>query len=168
VRAVGYRKAGLGATLEAAAGRLPFESSLTPHLPEKWVYQQYYVARCVGAGPPHSSKGSDARSSDQSMTSKNIPRLSISDSSSPACRFQSGVFLTRNLVSWPLALRSLSAAGPPRIPSYCNTVVRECRVIHRAPSGRSRRCCGFSGGFLLRTQHGPHPEQVEQIMGFFG
>jgi hypothetical protein len=51
---------------------------------------------------------------------------------------------------------------------YRETVVGECRVIHRAPSGRSRLCCGFSGGFLLRTQHGPNPEEVEQIMDVFG
>ncbi len=40
-----YRKAGLGATLAAAAMRLPFGSRLIPFLPEKWVYQRAYVVR---------------------------------------------------------------------------------------------------------------------------
>jgi hypothetical protein len=42
-----YRKAGLGATLAAAVIRLPFGSSLISSLPEKWVYQRCYVARCA-------------------------------------------------------------------------------------------------------------------------
>ena len=42
-----YRKAGLGATVAAAAIRLPFGSAIIPHLPDKWVYQRCYVARCA-------------------------------------------------------------------------------------------------------------------------
>jgi hypothetical protein len=42
-----YRKAGLGATVAAAAIRLPFGTAIVPHLPEKWVYQRCYVARCA-------------------------------------------------------------------------------------------------------------------------
>ena len=42
-----YRKAGRGATVAAAAIRLPFGSAIIPHLPEKWVYQRCYVARCA-------------------------------------------------------------------------------------------------------------------------
>jgi hypothetical protein len=45
-----YRKAGLGATVAAAAIRLPFGSYLIPLLPQKWVYQRVYVARCAGPG----------------------------------------------------------------------------------------------------------------------
>jgi SAM-dependent methyltransferase len=41
-----YRKAGLGATVAAAAIRLPFGSAIIPNLPEKWVYQRCYVTRC--------------------------------------------------------------------------------------------------------------------------
>jgi SAM-dependent methyltransferase len=41
-----YRKAGLGATLAAAAIRLPFGSVIVPQLPDGWVYQRCYVARC--------------------------------------------------------------------------------------------------------------------------
>ena len=40
-----YRKAGLSATLVAAAIRLPFGSNLIRFLPEKWVYQRCYVTR---------------------------------------------------------------------------------------------------------------------------
>jgi SAM-dependent methyltransferase len=42
-----YRKAGLGATVAAAAIRLPFGSAIVPHLPERWVYQRCYVARAA-------------------------------------------------------------------------------------------------------------------------
>jgi hypothetical protein len=42
-----YRKAGLGATMAAAAIRLPFRGAIIPHLPERWVYQRCYVARCA-------------------------------------------------------------------------------------------------------------------------
>jgi predicted TPR repeat methyltransferase len=41
-----YRKAGIGATMAAAAARLPFGNSVVRFLPERWVYQRCYVARC--------------------------------------------------------------------------------------------------------------------------
>jgi SAM-dependent methyltransferase len=42
-----YRKAGLAATLAAAAARLPLGSNLPAFLPESFVYQRCYVARCA-------------------------------------------------------------------------------------------------------------------------
>jgi predicted TPR repeat methyltransferase len=42
-----YRKAGVAATLAAAASRLPFGSNLLAVLPERLVYQRCYIARCV-------------------------------------------------------------------------------------------------------------------------
>jgi cyclopropane fatty-acyl-phospholipid synthase-like methyltransferase len=41
-----YRRAGVGATLAAAAVRLPFGDFVVRSLPERWVYQRCYVARC--------------------------------------------------------------------------------------------------------------------------
>lgn len=42
-----YRKAGIGATVAAVATRLPFGDSLISSLPERWVYQRCYIARCA-------------------------------------------------------------------------------------------------------------------------
>jgi predicted TPR repeat methyltransferase len=42
-----YRNAGLAATLAAAACRLPLGSNLLAILPERFVYQRCYVARCT-------------------------------------------------------------------------------------------------------------------------
>ena len=42
-----YRKAGVGATIAAALCRLPFGSSVLDVLPESYVYQRCYVARCA-------------------------------------------------------------------------------------------------------------------------
>jgi len=42
-----YRKAGLIATLAAAISRLPLGSKLLAVLPERYVYQRCYVARCA-------------------------------------------------------------------------------------------------------------------------
>jgi SAM-dependent methyltransferase len=42
-----YRKAGPAATLAAALCKLPFGNLLVTALPEKWVYQRCYVARCA-------------------------------------------------------------------------------------------------------------------------
>jgi SAM-dependent methyltransferase len=42
-----YRKAGVGATIAAAACRLPFGSVVVDVLPESYVYQRCYVARCA-------------------------------------------------------------------------------------------------------------------------
>jgi SAM-dependent methyltransferase len=42
-----YRKAGLGATIAAAFCRLPFGSAVLEILPESYVYQRCYVARCA-------------------------------------------------------------------------------------------------------------------------
>jgi predicted TPR repeat methyltransferase len=46
-----YRKAGLAATFAAAACRLPLGDNLLSLLPEKFVYQRCYVARCAGQTP---------------------------------------------------------------------------------------------------------------------
>lgn len=44
-----YRKAGIGATIAAIATRLPFGAdAIVTSLPEEWVYQRCYVARCPG------------------------------------------------------------------------------------------------------------------------
>lgn len=56
------------------------------------------------------------RSSDKSMTSKTIPRLSISDSRSAACCFHSEVSRTQNLRSLPSSLSAPSTASAPRTP----------------------------------------------------
>jgi predicted TPR repeat methyltransferase len=42
-----YRKAGFGATIAAALCRLPFGSAMLDVLPESYVYQRCYVARCA-------------------------------------------------------------------------------------------------------------------------
>jgi hypothetical protein len=42
------RKASIAATFAAAAARLPFGDVVVRSLPEKWVYQRCYVARCPG------------------------------------------------------------------------------------------------------------------------
>jgi predicted TPR repeat methyltransferase len=47
-----YRKAGLGATVAAAAIKLPFGGAIVPHLPESWVYQRCYVARTADRNKP--------------------------------------------------------------------------------------------------------------------
>ena len=46
-----YRKAGVAATLAAAASRLPFGSKLLSVLPERFVYQRCYIARCAPGNP---------------------------------------------------------------------------------------------------------------------
>jgi predicted TPR repeat methyltransferase len=46
-----YRKAGVAATLAAAASRLPFGSNLLAVLPERFVYQRCYIARCAPGNP---------------------------------------------------------------------------------------------------------------------
>src|ERR1700738_1283079 len=69
-------------------------------------------------GLPDSSWNRSPWPLDQSMTSKNIPLLSISDSRSAACFFQSGVSRTRNLDSSPCAFSASSVARAPRTPSY--------------------------------------------------
>jgi len=40
------RKVSLGATMAAAAIKLPFGSAVVDWLPQRWVYQRCYVARC--------------------------------------------------------------------------------------------------------------------------
>lgn len=42
-----YRKAGLGAAIAAAICRLPYGSAVVDVLPESYVYQRCYVARCA-------------------------------------------------------------------------------------------------------------------------
>ena len=42
-----YRKAGVGATIAAALCRLPLGSAVLDRLPERYVYQRCYVARCA-------------------------------------------------------------------------------------------------------------------------
>lgn len=42
-----YRKAGVGATIAAALCRLPLGSAVLDILPDKYVYQRCYVARCA-------------------------------------------------------------------------------------------------------------------------
>jgi hypothetical protein len=42
-----YRKAGIGATISAALCRLPLGSAVLDLLPESYVYQRCYVARCA-------------------------------------------------------------------------------------------------------------------------
>jgi predicted TPR repeat methyltransferase len=42
-----YRKAGIGATIAAALCRLPLGSAVLDVLPESYVYQRCYVARCA-------------------------------------------------------------------------------------------------------------------------
>jgi SAM-dependent methyltransferase len=42
-----YRKAGVGATIAAAVCRLPFGGAVVDVLPERYVYQRCYVARCA-------------------------------------------------------------------------------------------------------------------------
>jgi predicted TPR repeat methyltransferase len=46
-----YRKAGMVATLAAAACRLPLGSNLLASLPERFVYQRCYIARCAAQVP---------------------------------------------------------------------------------------------------------------------
>src|SRR6202158_3842914 len=66
------------------------------------------------------------------MTSKNIPRLSISASRSAACFRQSGVSRTRNLVSSSCCLSASSAASAPAaLVHHGESVVRERLIIHR-------------------------------------
>jgi hypothetical protein len=74
------------------------------------------------------------------MTSKNILRLSVSDSSSPACRRQSSVSRTRNLA---FSLDPSARRRPPgtadALVHHRETVIGECRVVHQRGS-KSRRC----------------------------
>ena len=42
-----YGKAGAAATVAAAVCKMPFGNGLVAALPEKWVYQRCYVARCA-------------------------------------------------------------------------------------------------------------------------
>jgi hypothetical protein len=42
-----YRKAGLGATIAAVVCRLPLGNTVLDVLPESYVYQRCYVARCA-------------------------------------------------------------------------------------------------------------------------
>jgi predicted TPR repeat methyltransferase len=42
-----HRKAGIAATIAAAASRLPFGSHVLTALPERLVYQRCYIARCA-------------------------------------------------------------------------------------------------------------------------
>jgi predicted TPR repeat methyltransferase len=46
-----YRKAGMVATLAAAASRLPLGSHVLAALPERFVYQRCYIARCAPRSP---------------------------------------------------------------------------------------------------------------------
>jgi predicted TPR repeat methyltransferase len=46
-----YRKAGVAATLAAAAVRLPHGRNLLAVLPERFVYQRCYIARCAPRNP---------------------------------------------------------------------------------------------------------------------
>lgn len=46
-----YRKAGVGATIAAGLCRLPLGSAVLDILPESYVYQRCYVARCAVVSP---------------------------------------------------------------------------------------------------------------------
>ena len=61
-----------------------------------WRSPSFRGANALRTRPVHSSNGTVACPTEQSMTSKIISRLSISDSRSAACCFQSGVSRTRN------------------------------------------------------------------------
>jgi hypothetical protein len=77
------------------------------------------------------------------MTSKRIPRLSISDSRSTACFFQSGVSRTRNGNARPCRFNASSAA------QHSQAVVRERLRVHLSLSQKSRRCASSDGSYSI-------------------